>query len=123
MIKKTILITITLIILAIITSCASKQPVLVCQEPYIRAYNGVSDFCCLDADNNRICDSTRPDAGNNPKTFYKDSKQDLGQQLENISRQKWLEHELEDEYNVKKAVWDRQKKEEQHEEEVLDEFE
>jgi len=106
-----------------LTSCTSKPQQLTCNKPYIRAYNGVSDFCCPDTDNNRICDSIRPDAGSNPKTFYKEPVKDIGQVLENISRQKWLEHELEDEYDVKKAVWEREKKEEQHEEDVLDEFE
>lgn len=80
--KKLLLLLIPLIVLLIGCQKAEvpKENVTVCEPPYMN----VADYCCLDANNNSICDEYEPPAPKNDTSSPKSSPVLLNQKPEEV---------------------------------------
>ncbi len=105
--------------LLFVAGCSQE---FVCNEPYIMAYGPSGDICCLDLDHDNVCDPSIA-VEQSSETYHLEKNE--GKTLSQLSLEKVRKNELEDEYEVKLAVWENEKERKQEQiddEEMLEEY-
>lgn len=113
LISRLVVVLALIFLISLISGCSSKNNSdFTCNTPYILAWSSSGYNCCPDYNSDNICDSSISSTSSESKIFII-SERNTEKNIIELSNDKARLREEKDMYDVKKAVWDREKEEKQ----------